>query len=107
MNAFTMQVIRIIKAIPQGKVMTYGQIAAYAGNPRGARQVSRILHSMSGKHELPWFRVVNSQGKVSLREGSGGELQTALLISEGVVFDFKNRIDLRQFAVTREELEGL
>ncbi len=105
MNAFTMQVIRIIKAIPQGKVMTYGQIAAYAGNPRGARQVSRILHSMSGKHELPWFRVVNSQGKVSLQEGAGGELQTALLISEGVVFDLHNAIDLKRYAVQMKEIE--
>ena len=66
MTKFTEEVLDIIKMIPKGKVMTYGQIAAYAGNPRGARQVSRILHSMSSSHELPWHRVINSKGGISL-----------------------------------------
>ena len=52
MNPFTERVIQIIKSIPAGKVMTYGQIAKEAGSPRGARQVVRILHTMSAKHKL-------------------------------------------------------
>lgn len=83
MTDFTMQVIEIIKSIPFGKVMTYGQIAAYAGNPRGARHVSRILHSMSEKHNLPWHRVINSQGGISLT-GEGGFMQGELLAQEGI-----------------------
>ena len=53
MTPFTKQVVAIIAAIPEGKVMTYGQIAAHAGSPRAARQVVRILHSMSRKERLP------------------------------------------------------
>jgi len=53
MNAFTKAVIHTIQSIPKGMVMTYGQIATAAGNPWGARQVSRILHSMSKSYYLP------------------------------------------------------
>ena len=71
MTVFSEHVIDIIKAIPPGKVASYGQIAMLAGNPRGARQVSRLLHSSSEKYSLPWHRVVSSTGKISL-QGSGG-----------------------------------
>ncbi len=50
-TAFSRNILQIIKAIPEGKVLTYGIIAALAGNPRAARQVSRVLHSMSAKHK--------------------------------------------------------
>lgn len=83
MNLFTESVLNIISSIPYGKVMTYGQIAAYAGNPRGARQVSRILHSMSEKHNLPWHRVINSKGAISLT-GEAGFVQANLLLQEGI-----------------------
>ncbi|MBS4174086.1 MGMT family protein [Bacillus sp. FJAT-49736] len=68
MSPFTEAVIRIIRIIPEGRVMTYGQIAALAGSPRGARQVARILHSMSKKHKLPWHRVISSKGEISLKD---------------------------------------
>jgi len=95
MTEFTEQVLDIIKSIPYGHVMTYGQIAAIAGNPRGARQVSRILHSMSGAHQLPWHRVINSQGGISLT-GEGGFVQTQLLLSEGIEVRHK-RVDLKRY----------
>ena len=91
---FTQNVLQVIKSIPEGKVLSYGRVAALAGNSRGARQVSRILHSMSGKHDLPWHRVVNSMGKISLPRGRGYELQRALLESEGVCFSPAHTIDL-------------
>jgi len=94
MNEFTEHVIRIISNIPYGYVMTYGQIAAYAGNPRGARQVSRILHSMSEKYELPWHRVINSKGGISLT-GEGGHLQGELLSKEGISV-INKKIDLQK-----------
>lgn len=62
---FTERVIRIIQPIPSGHVMTYGQIARLAGNSWGARQVARILHSMSCKYRLPWHRVINSRGEIA------------------------------------------
>jgi methylated-DNA-protein-cysteine methyltransferase-like protein len=85
-SLFTRKAVTVIQAIPKGRVLSYGRVAALAGNPRGARQVSRILHSLSDKHDLPWHRVVNAKGKISLARGRGYELQKALLESEGVVF---------------------
>ena len=94
MTKFTEDVLEIIKMIPKGKVMTYGQIAALANSPRGARQVSRILHSMSSKHNLPWHRVINSKGTISLT-GEPGFIQSKMLVSEGIdVIDKK--IDLKK-----------
>jgi len=79
-SPFTAQVIAIIRTIPPGKVMTYGQIAALAGSPRGARQVARILHSMSKKYRLPWHRVISSKGEISLKDDE----QKMFLQMEGV-----------------------
>lgn len=94
---YTQRVLQVIKSIPEGKVLAYGRVAALAGNPRGARQVSRILHSMSGKHDLPWHRVVNCRGKISLPRGQGYELQRALLESEGVRFSPVHTINLKKY----------
>lgn len=95
MTDFTEQVLLIIKLIPHGRVMTYGQIAAYANNPKGARQVSRILSGMSEKHHLPWHRVINSKGGISLT-GEPGFIQGERLTVEGVIVKDKF-IDLEQF----------
>jgi methylated-DNA-protein-cysteine methyltransferase-like protein len=73
-----------IRAIPRGEVATYGQIAALAGNPQGARQVARVLHSCSGTAGLPWHRVINSRGGISLKCGHGFEEQKRRLAGEGV-----------------------
>lgn len=89
MEVFTRRVMDIILRIPPGKIMTYGQVAAVAGNPSGARQVARILHACSEKYGLPWHRVINSCFRVSLRDGE----QEALLQAEGVLFDSKGRVD--------------
>ena len=96
-TTFTERVREIIKQIPQGKVTTYGIIAAGAGNGSGARQVARILHSSSKTHGLPWHRVVNRAGKISLAPGRGYEMQRDLLLSEGIIFTVNDVIDLDQF----------
>ncbi|MCB2201804.1 MGMT family protein [bacterium] len=97
MEAFTRQVMAVLKRIPSGRVSTYGAVAAMAGNPRGARQVVRILHSSSQKENLPWHRVINASGRISLPPGGGYELQRAMLADEGVVFGIGDRIDLKKF----------
>ncbi|XID91287.1 MGMT family protein [Paenibacillaceae bacterium WGS1546] len=97
MQPFTERVIAVIQSIPAGSVMTYGQIAACAGSPRGARQVVRILHSMSEKHGLPWHRVVNAQGEIAIREGEGRYTQQLVLEGEGVEFGLNGRIDLELY----------
>jgi methylated-DNA-protein-cysteine methyltransferase-like protein len=99
MNPFTEAALEIIKNIPPGYVMTYGQIAALAGNSRGARQVSRILHSMGEKYKLPWHRVINRKGELPKISGETGYLQKQLLESEGVEVSpqFTVDLDLYQF----------
>jgi methylated-DNA-protein-cysteine methyltransferase-like protein len=97
MEPFTERVVEIIKNIPEGKVMTYGQIATLAGSPRGARQVVRVLHSLSEKYKLPWHRVINSKGEISIKDYESHALQKVFLESEGVKFTSNNTINLIEF----------
>jgi methylated-DNA-protein-cysteine methyltransferase-like protein len=94
MQPFTQQVIDIIRAIPKGKVMTYGQIAGSAGSPRGARQVVRILHAMSDQYDLPWHRVINIKGEIAIQDDESSFLQKVLLEEEGVKLNGYGRVDL-------------
>jgi methylated-DNA-protein-cysteine methyltransferase-like protein len=94
---FSAQIISLIKRIPKGKVATYGQIAALAGNPRAARAVVWLLHSSSVKEKLPWHRVINSRGTISLKPGYGYEEQRALLEGEGIDFGLYGRTDLNKY----------
>jgi len=96
-KGFYDRVVRFIKSIPRGKVATYGQIADYAGNPRAAREVAYILHSSSEKEDLPWQRVINSKGRISMKPGHGYELQKRLLEDEGVLFDDEDLVDFSKF----------
>jgi len=94
---FTVKAKTIIKNIPKGKVVTYGLVAAYCGNPRAARQVARLLHTSSGKDQLPWHRVVNRFGRISLKPFQGYEIQYQLLETEGVEFSADGTIDFDRF----------
>ncbi len=95
-SLFSKRVIEIIQKIPIGKVATYGQIATLAGNNKAVRQISRILHSSSDKYDLPWHRVINSQGKISMKSGDGFEMQKAMLESEGIQV-INGRIYLKKY----------
>lgn len=97
MNTFTSNVVKIIRQIPSGRVMTYGQIAALAGSPRGARQVVRILHSMSQKYQLPWHRVINKQGQLALQDEPFAMQQRLNLEGEGVEVSPDGYVDLARF----------
>ncbi|WLD92538.1 MGMT family protein [Alkalihalobacillus sp. AL-G] len=103
MTPFTKNVIKIIKGIPEGKVMTYGQIARLAGSPRGARQVVRILHSSSKKHKLPWHRVINSKGEIGFQHDEPFNVQKLSLQSEGIEFIAENKIDLKRYQLHPDE----
>ncbi len=93
MKPFTEKVIKIIMEIPEGQVMTYGQIARAAGSPRAARQVVRVLHSMSRKYQLPWHRVINSKGEIAINDEEAAMEQQLSLESEGIVV-INKQIDL-------------
>ena len=85
-----------MRRIPRGKVASYGQIAVLAGNAYAARQVARLLHSLSRKERLPWHRVINFRGTISL-QGEAGEQQRSLLEREGVQFGLRGKVDLERF----------
>lgn len=92
---FTKKVLALIKKIPKGKVATYAQIARLAGKPQAVRGVVWILHSSSGAQDLPWFRVINSKGRISFPEMSEPYLkQKKALEREGIEFNQAGVIDL-------------
>jgi len=94
----TKKIIEQILAVPRGKVSSYGNIAAKAGLPNGARQTVRVLHSMAEKYSLPWHRIVRSGGSIAL-EGEGRALQITLLRGEGVKVSDEGKIDMKRFGV--------
>src|SRR5690349_9729801 len=91
------RIYRAVRRVPRGRVATYGQIAELA-KASGPRQVGYALHSLPDGHDLPWHRIVNARGMISLDSGiGGGSLQRALLEAEKITFDKKGRIDLKKF----------
>ena len=92
---FQQRVLEIIRAIPSGFVLTYGQVAALADTPRAARQVGRILYFYG--ESVPWQRVVNHYGGLSTYKVGSGERQRALLEGEGLSFRADGTIDLKRY----------
>ncbi len=86
----------VVKAVPQGRVTTYGQVAAIVGHGADARVVGYAMAGVPSELNVPWQRVINSQGKISLK-GRSGEAQRQLLEAEGIVFDAREHIDLDRF----------
>lgn len=75
----------VVRSIPAGKVATYGQVALLAGNMHAARQVGAVLYGIGDtEDDVPWQRVINASGGISTYKVGAGELQVALLRSEGV-----------------------
>ncbi len=96
-KTFRERVLDVIANIPQGRVMTYGQLAEVAGMPRHARAVGDILHGLSLETDLPWWRVINSSGKISTYKVGTGELQRGLLEREAVQFDANGKLKLEKY----------
>lgn len=92
------RIYAVVQQIPYGRVATYGQVAALAGNPRWSRVVGYALHVNPDPVHIPCFRVVNRFGEVSSAFAFGGENeQIALLKREGVRFLPDGRVDLAHF----------
>lgn len=88
---------RTVSRVPPGCVATYGQIAREAGLGRGARRVGQALRKLPNGSDVPWHRVINAQGKISLPAGSdAGRAQRRRLQAEGIVFR-GGRVDLERF----------
>jgi methylated-DNA-protein-cysteine methyltransferase-like protein len=93
----TSRIYEAIRHIPRGRVATYGQIARLAGIPGHARQVGYALHRLPHESDVPWHRVINEKGRISLHSERSGALQQSILESEGIVFDAEGTIPLRKY----------
>lgn len=91
------QVYSLVSEIPPGKVLSYGAVAALLGRPRAARIVGQALRQLpADRPNVPWWRVVNREGRISLR-GEHGEVQRGRLLTEGVDFGVDGAIDWNVF----------
>jgi methylated-DNA-protein-cysteine methyltransferase-like protein len=89
----------VVRKVPRGRVVTYGQVARALGMPRGARTVGWAMRSST--ENVPWHRVVNARGEISLRPTTGYHEQRARLRAEGIRFDRAGRIDLERYGWKR------
>jgi methylated-DNA-protein-cysteine methyltransferase-like protein len=95
------RVYAVVRRIPEGKVATYGQVAELAGLGRNARQVGYALHALRSERGVPWHRVVNARGEISLSPMGGADVTQRLRLErEGVKFNARGRIDLKVFRWT-------
>lgn len=97
-QTFYDRVYELLLAVPPGSVVTYGQVAALLGAPAAARAVGYSLRALPPSTPVPWWRVINAKGQISLKgRGLGAELQLELLRDEGVEFDSSGTADLSTY----------
>ena len=99
------RIYNAVKKIPEGKVVTYGQVALVAGNPRWARVVGYALHNNPDPEHIPCYRVVNREGRVSPAFVFGGQnVQIEMLKADGVRFIDETHVDMSNFCVNTDAL---
>ena len=97
-TGFFERVYRLVRQVPPGKVASYGAIARMLGHPRAARTVGWALHSLPEGPDVPWQRVINSQGRISTScQEHSADFQQALLEAEGIEFDKRGYVDWDRF----------
>lgn len=111
-SPFKEKVIEIIRLVPHGRVVSYGQVAAYAGVPRAAREVGWILNGSEGQNiDLPWWRVVNNKGYLSIRGSNQNDksLQRKLLEAERIEVndDFELDMEVYRYRMPLNQLKQM
>ena len=104
-DEFKESVYRVVAQIPEGRVMTYGDVAAWAGAPGTAWQVGQVAHF--GPQDLPWHRVVNIRGGLARGYPGGIELQRGALETDGVVVDEDYQVDIARLRWHPETLRDI
>ena len=94
-NNFFSRVHALVRKIPRGRVATYGQIARALGAPGAARTVGWAMRACD--ENIPWHRVVNARGGISVRPTNGFHTQRARLKSEGIRFGREGKVDLEKY----------
>ena len=99
MNAFEQAIFTLLFHLPAGRLTTYGHLSKSAGYPNNARQVGKILAHLPKETKLPWFRVINAQGKIS-QTGDALQRQKFLLEKEGFSVTAQGKIQkFRQYLI--------
>jgi methylated-DNA-protein-cysteine methyltransferase-like protein len=97
-ETFYDRVYELVRQVPPGRVITYGHVALALGAPSAARAVGYSLYFLNGDRRVPWWRVINARGEISLKNrGASADLQRRLLEEEGVTFDASGKTDLQRF----------
>lgn len=99
MSDFKRLVIDAVNRVPEGRVVSYGQVAAFIGSPRAARQVGGVLARLPEDSGVPWWRVINNAGVISIKGNwiATKEMQRELLVKEGVLVDENFIIDIEKY----------
>jgi methylated-DNA-protein-cysteine methyltransferase-like protein len=101
---FSAAVYRLVRRIPRGRVLTYGEIAARLGRPRGARRVGQAMRVCPS--HLPWHRVVNAQGGISLRAPMSGMLTQRIRLEQEGISLRAGRVPLRHYRWRAPSVRG-
>ncbi len=96
---FKERVLKAVQSVPRGKVASYGQVAAVCGSPRAARQVGQILMRLEWDSTVPWWRVINNEGRISIKGNAYATkaLQKQLLEKERIVVSNDLKIDIAKY----------
>ena len=97
MPSFFEKVHRLVRQVPPGKVTSYGAVARMLEHPHAARTVGWAMHGVPEGSDVPWWRVLNSKGRISLAGEHGANLQRELLEAEGVAVSERGCVDLKRF----------
>lgn len=111
MTPFQESIAKVVRMIPPGHVMSYGQVAVYVGAPRGAQLVGWMMRSMETKVDLPWWRVLNNAGRITIKGNKYNtpDLQKRMLEAEGfeVNDDLTINMEKYRYIPTEEEIKGM
>ncbi len=102
MTKFSAKVYKLVRRIPEGSITSYGRCAAMLGKPRAAQGVGYALSHLPEGTDVPWWRVVNYRGGISI-PGRKGRKQRALLKGEGVEFDERGEASWERFEWASDE----
>ncbi len=108
MNPFYRRIYRVVRQIPKGRVGTYGLVSRLAGRPGAARMVGWALSALSDDDDVPWWRVVNAAGRISLSaQNHAAVVQRALLLREGVRFGPGGALNLAKYGWPAQAYDSL
>ena len=106
LSSFQKAVLEEVRKVPSGKVASYGQIAAYVGQPRAARQVGGAMRSIEGVPDYPWWRIINNAGIITIKGAitANKRMQKELLEGEGVEVSEDYIVDMARFRYRPDNL---